>query len=330
MDKRLSLTAILVLCIALLVATLGWNVPAARSEANLALSKPFAGAMGTASAVGGWYPIGGGICSVASKHAKGLTLSPQVTGGSIENVRLLANKKVELIMVGAGTANKALSGLKPFTKKYTNMYGLFSFGATACHVITRANSGIKTFNDLKGKKVAVGPPGSGTESIARMVLELAGLTGKIKALPMGFGDMYDALKDGDIDAFFLQATPPGPAVEELARTKPITLLKFSDELIKKIIAKDGAYFKGTLDVGTYTGVKEAIPTAKAASFIACNRDLPEEVAYTFVKAVMQNLKDVRVIHAGARAIKLKDAPNGIVVPIHPGALRFYKEVGVVK
>lgn len=301
-----------------------------KEEDGLKLKESFSGAMGTASAVGGWYVIGGGICTVVSKHVEGLTLTPQVTGGSVDNVRLLENKEVELIMVGAGTVDKAKAGKAPFTQKYENMNALYNFGATANHIVVKKDSPINSIYDLKGKKVAIGPPGSGTEAISRVLFKVAKIEDDVKALPMGFADMYDALKDGNIDAFLLQASPPGPALEELARTTEIKLLNFEDEFLDAVKEVDPSYYKGVIKAGTYTGVNEDINNPMSVSYIACRPDLPEDIAYAIVKATFENLAEIQAVHAGAKAIELEIAIEGINVPIHPGALKYYKEKGLVK
>lgn len=296
---------------------------------GLKLEEPFEGSMGTASAVGGWYVIGGGICNVLNKNVEGLTLTPQVTGGSVENVRLLDNKENELIMIGGGTADAATRGIDPFSKKYDDIYGLFTFGATATHLVVRKDSNIKAIEDLKGKKVAIGPPGSGTERVAQVLFPLKNIEKDVVQLPMGFADMYDALRDKNIDAFLLQASPPGPALEELARTTEISLLNFDDEFIEAIREVDPSYYKGVIKKGTYTGIDEDINNPASVSFIACSSDLPEDVAYNIVKGVYENLEEIQAVHAGAKAIELDTAIEGITVPIHPGAIKYYKEVGLI-
>lgn len=297
---------------------------------EIKLMKPFEGAMGTASAVGGWYVIGGGICNVLSQNVEGLTLTPQVTGGSVENVRLLANKENELIMIGGGTADAATKGIEPFSQKYEDINGLFTFGSTATHVVVRKDSDINKIEDLKGKKVAIGPPGSGTERVAQVIFPLAKIENDVKQLPMAFADMYNALRDKNIDAFLLQASPPGPALEELARTIEIRLLNFDDEFIEAIKEADPSYFKGAINKGTYTGVDEDIYNPTSVSFVACSSELPEDVAYNIVKGVYENLEEIHNVHSGAKAIELSNAVEGLNVPIHPGALRYYKETGLIK
>ena len=315
---------IVVLVLATTSLTYGSSAAAAK---DAPLNKPINVVMGTASAVGGWYVLGGGVCQVIQKHIPGLTATPQVTGGSIENVRLLANKEVELIMVGAGTAIAALRGDKPFTERYEGlMNGLFTFGATAVHLVVRSGSNFNSLNDLKGKKVAIGPPGSGTENVSRKILAAAGLDKSIKAMPMGFNDMYDALKDGNVDAFVLEASPPGPALEELARTSGIKLIRLDDNLLDQIVTGDKAYYKGAIVAGTYSGVEYDVPTLFSASFVACRPDFPEEAAYRITKAVFENIPELIQVHASAKAIKLEGALYGIPVPVHPGAMKYYSEV----
>ena len=285
--------------------------------------------MGTASAVGGWYVIGGGICNVLSDHVKGLTLTPQVTGGSVENVRLLANDENELIMIGANTLNLAMEGKEPFTQKYEDMYGLFTFGGTVLHVVVRKDSGITSLDQLVDKKVAIGPPGSGTESMAQVMFRTLGITDEVKMMPMAFADMYDALRDKNIDCFLLEASPPGPALEELARTTEIMLLNISEELANSLHETDPSVIPVVLPGGTYSGVDQDMNITGAASMVVCRLSMPEDVAYNIVKGVYTYLDEIQAVHAGAKSITPETAIDGITIPLHPGAEKYFKEVGLI-
>ena len=328
MKTRIRLISVFVCISIMFLIAIVPNYSAEKEK--LQLSEPFVGAIGTASAVGGFYLIGGGISSIVNKYVEGLTLSPQVTAGSVDNVRLLDNYEVELISLASTTCYKAVNGLEPFQKKYENMNGLFNYTIGADHLVTRKNSGIESFNDLKGKKVAVGPAGSTTQAISQNIFDILGISTEVNAILMSFADMYDALRDRNVDAFFLSAGIPAPALQELARTTPIKIINFDQKLMDDLIKLGGGYIKGEIEAGTYYGVDEPITTLMDVTCYACRSDLPEDVAYSFVRAVFENLDEIKTISAGLEPLSLDMAINGIPLPVHAGALRYYREVGLVK
>ena len=210
------------------------------------------------------------------------------------------------------------------------MYGLFTFGGTVLHVVVQKDSGITSIDQLVGKKVAIGPPGSGTESMAQVMFRTLGIANEVQMMPMAFADMYDALRDKNVDCFLLEASPPGPALEELARTTEIRLLPISAELAKSLNETDASVKPLVLPAGTYSGVDIDMNITGSVSMVVCRQSMPEDVAYNIVKGVYTHLEEIQAVHAGARSISLESAIDGIDIPLHPGAVKYFKEVGLIK
>jgi TRAP transporter TAXI family solute receptor len=299
-------------------------------SAEYKLSEPFNGTMGTASAVGGIYLMGGGTSAIVSKYVDGLTITPQVTGGGVDNIRLLANKEVDMMSLSSFNYPRALLGLDPFTQKYEDMFGLYIYSTSAVHVVVAEESDIYTFEDFAGKRVAVGPPGSTTTDAAKMIFERTGIADEVDQILMAYAEMYDSLKDNTIDGFVLSAGVPAPALAELARIKPIRLIEFDDELLDELIENEPGYVKGSIKPGTYYGVDEPVSCPNSLLSWVCRSDFPDEVAYYFVKVSFEHLDEIRDVSPGLRELSLDNAIAGWTVPLHPGALRYYREVGLVK
>lgn len=184
---------------------------------------------------------------------------------------------------------------------------------------------------LKGKKVAVGPPGSSTQLFSKVMFDAAGISTEVKSILLSYSDMYNALRDRNVDAFILTATPPSPALQELARAVPIKLISFDKKMMDAIIVALGnSYSSGEIEAGTYYGIDEPIPSPIDVNTISCRLDLPEDVAYNFVRATFENLDGIVNVHAGLSTLTLKNALVGMPLPLHVGAIRYYKEVGLIK
>jgi len=191
-------------------------------------------------------------------------------------------------------------------------------------LVTLADSGITSFEDLKGKKVSVGAPGSGTYANAEQLLEIHGLSMEdIEAQSLDFGESTDGIQSGQIDAAFITAGYPTGAVEALNATNKVSIISVSDEKADALIEKYPYYAKDTIPAGTY-GIKGETPTVSVLAMLAVNKDLSEDLVYKITKAIYGNTD--KISHAKGEFIKAETALDGIGIEVHPGAKKYFDEV----
>ena len=195
----------------------------------------------------------------------------------------------------------------------------------------RSSGDIKSVADLKGKRVSVGDAGSGVEFNARQILEAYDISfDDIQVNNLGFGDSADALKDGKIDAFFCTAGAPTTAIVELATTNAINLLEIDDEHAKKLADAHPFYTTYAIPGGSYKGVDDDVQTVAIKATLIASPKLSEETVYNLTKAIFDNKDEIASTHAKGEELDLEYAVSGISVPFHPGAEKYFKEVGAIK
>ena len=211
-------------------------------------------------------------------------------------------------------------------KDFTTVAALY---AEVCQIVSSGD--IKSVADLKGKRVSVGDAGSGVEFNARQILEAYGISfDDIQVNNLGFGDSADALKDGKIDAFFCTAGAPTTAIVELATTNAINLLEIDDEHAKKLADAHPFYTTYSIPGGSYKGVDDDVQTVAIKATLIASPKLSEETVYNLTKAIFDNKDEIASTHAKGEELDLEYAVSGISVPFHPGAEKYFKEVGAIK
>lgn len=324
MKKLLSFTMLLVLV--LVAAACGTKESGGESTGGTTLPSQLVIATGGTS--GTYYPLGGGIAKIITDNTE-VTATAQTTGGSVENMRLLGNKEVELAFVQNDIADYASKGTFMFEgSKVDNLQGLATLYNETVHIVLPADSSISSVADLAGKKVSVGAPGSGVEANALQVLEVYGLTfDDLKAEHLSFGDSVSKIQDGNLDAAFVTAGAPTSAVTELSATKGVKLISLEADKIDALIAKYPYYVKEVIPADTYPGTPETTSVAVKA-MLAVSKDLPEDFVYEVTKALFENTNHLVAINQRAESITKENAVQGLNLEIHPGALKFYKENGL--
>lgn len=282
----------------------------------------------TGGTTGTYYPLGGGIAQIITKNTD-VTASAQTTGGSVENMRLLASGDVELAFVQNDIADYASNGLLMFEgTAVENLQGLATLYNETIQIVLPGDSTITSVADLKGKKVSVGAPGSGTEANTSQILEVFGLTfDDLDAEHLNFGDSVSRIQDGELDAAFVTAGAPTAAVTELSATKGVQLLTIEEDKIEELIAKYPFYVKDTIPAETYPDVAETTSVAVKA-MLAVSSDLPEDFVYDVTKALFENQDQLLAINPKAASITKENAIEGLSLDIHPGALKYYQEEGL--
>ena len=286
----------------------------------------------TGGTSGGYYPMGVALSQIYGKAMPNAKASVQATKASAENLNLLQAGRGEI----AFTLGDALSdawkgneeaGFKTPLKKLRGVAGIYS---NYIQIVASTDSGIKTLADLKGKRVAVGAPKSGTEINARAILKAAGMTykdlGKVEYLP--FGESVELMKNRQIDATLISAGLGVSAIRDLATAVKMIVVPIPADVVAKI--NDPAYIAGIVPANTYEGQTTAVTTVAIENFLVTHEGVPAETIYKMTKAMYENLDQMVAAHAAAKAIKREDGPRYMPLPLHPGAEKYYREVGLIK
>jgi TRAP transporter TAXI family solute receptor len=287
----------------------------------------------TTGGTGGvYYPLGGGMANVLSKFVPGMTATAEVTGGSVDNLKLIGAGKSEVGFVMADAAWEAANGTEKFKDNKVNARALMVLYPNKMHVVTVDGTGINKMSDLKGKRVSTGSPGSGVEVMALRVLEAMGLDPKkdIKQERLGAAESVNAIKDRKIDAFFWVGGVPTAALTDLAAT-PGTKMKLIDhgEYAEAMNKKYGPlYVKGTIPAGSYGGQDKPSENLDVWNILVTNDKMSDQMAYNIVKTLYEKKPELIAVHAEAKNIELKNQASGSPVPFHPGAKKYFEERGI--
>ena len=282
---------------------------------------------------GVYYPMGGGLASVLSSKVPGMSATAEVTGGSVDNLKLIGTGKPYVGFSMADAAKDATSGVDKFKDKPIEVRTLLILYPNLMHVATVESTGIKTMADLKGKRVSTGSPGSATEVMAFRLLEAAGIdpTKDIKRERLSVAESVNAVKDRKIDAFFWVGGLPTAAVTDLANSPgmKIVMVDTAAEVPAMNKKYGNLYFPSLITKQTYSGMAKDNNVAAVANLLVVNASMSDAEAYKIVKAVFDNQLELVRSHAEYRNVKLEtQKANATPVPYHPGALKYFKEKGV--
>ena len=307
----------------------GGNTAEGSSEGEASSSNdPSQLIIATGGTSGTYYPLGGGMADHITKNT-GITATAQSTGASAENVRLLRDQQADIAFIQNDIAEYAINGTAMFEQdgKIESFQALAALYDETIQIVVSADSNIASVADLKGKRVSVGSPGSGTEKNAEQILEAYGLTfDDVQLQRLSFGDSAKAIQDGQLDAAFQTAGTPTAAITELAVTTGVKIIPIDADKIDAIIAKYPFYVKTTIPANTYETVSEDIETVSVKSMLVIRSDLSEDLVYNVTKAIFENTD--KLGHAKAKEIKLENALQGVSIPVHPGAKKYFDEKGV--
>jgi hypothetical protein len=281
---------------------------------------------------GVYYPIGVALSQIFGKDIPNVRSTAQVTKASAENLNLLQAGRGELALALADSVSDAWKGDAEagFPKKLDKLRGLSGTYNNYIQIVASADSGIKTLADLKGKRISVGAAKSGTELNARAVFKAAGMTyaDMAKVEYLGFGESVELMKNRQLDATLQSAGLGVASIRDLATAIKIVLIPVPAEVVAKV--GDAAYQSSMIPANTYTGQTEAIPTAAITNFLVTHSGVSDDMAYRMAKAMYDNVDTLYAAHNAAKAIKRENAIKGMPVPLHPGAEKYYREVGLIK
>jgi TRAP transporter TAXI family solute receptor len=287
----------------------------------------------TTGGTGGvYYPLGGGMANILSKYVPGLQVTAEVTGGSVDNLKLINAGKSEVGFSMTDAAWEAYQGLDKFKDGKVSARTLMVLYPNKMHVVTIDGTGINKLSDLKGKRVSTGSPGSGTEIMAFRVLEAVGIDGKkdIKQERLGAAESVNAIKDRKIDAFFWVGGVPTAAVTDLAATPGIKIkLIDHDEAVDAMNKQYGPlYVKSVIPAGSYGGQDKASPNVDVWNILVVNDKMSDQMAYNIVKTLFEKKAELVAVHREAQNIELKSQALGSPIPFHPGARKYFEEQGI--
>ncbi len=282
---------------------------------------------------GVYYPMGGGLAAVLSKHVAGMSATAEVTGGSVDNLNLINSGKPYLAFTMADAAKDALDGDGKFKGKKVDLKTLLVLYPNRMHVVTVESTGIKSMKDLKGKRISTGSPGSATEVMAFRLLEAAGLDKDkdVKRERLGVSESVNAIKDRKIEAFFWVGGLPTAAVTDLANSPgmKISMIDHAAEVDAMNKKYGNLYFKDVIPKATYSGMPQDNQIASVANILVANGKMSDDEAYKIVKAIFDNKEELVRTHQEYATLSEKDQKSvSTPIPFHPGATKYLKEKGI--
>ena len=287
----------------------------------------------TTGGTGGvYYPMGGGMANILSKYVPGLTATAEVTGGSVDNLKLLNAGKSEVAFSMADASWDAYQGVDKFKDGKVSARTLMVLYPNKTHVVTVEGSGINKLSDLKGKRVSTGSPGSGTEILAFRILDAAGIDPKkdFKQERLGAAESVNAIKDRKIDAFFWSGGVPTAAVTDLAASPGVKMkLIDHDEFVDAMNKQYGPlYVKAVIPAGSYPGQDKPNAEIDVWNILIASDKMSDQMAYNIVKTLFEKKPELVAVHAEAKNIDLKSQASGSPIPFHPGAKKYLADQGI--
>jgi TRAP transporter TAXI family solute receptor len=285
----------------------------------------------TGGTSGVYYPLGVALSEIYGQGIEGARTQVQATKASVENLNLLQAGRGEIGFSLGDSVQEAWKGNKEagFPGKLDKLRGVAAIYPNYIQIVASQDSGVKTLADLKGKSLSVGAPASGTELNARAIFAAAGMSyedlGKTEYLP--FAESVELIKNRQLDATLQSAGLGVASIRDLATSMPINVVAVPAAEVAKIGAP---YISVTIPAGTYEGQTEPVETAAVGNFLITHEGVSEETVYQMTKLLFENLPKLTAAHAAAKAIDPKKALEGMPVPLHPGAERYYKEAGLLK
>jgi TRAP transporter TAXI family solute receptor len=303
---------------------------AAMSSAPAAHAQQFINIL-TGGTSGVYYPMGVAIGKIYGEKISGVKTQVQATKASVENLNLIEQGRGELAFTLGDSLKAAVEGDAEagFKTKLTKLRTIGAIYPNYIQIVATAESGIKTLADLKGKTLSVGAPKSGTELNSRAILAAAGMSykdlGKVEYLP--FAESVDLMKNRQLDATLQSAGLGVASLKDLSSSTQINVVSVPKAIVDKI----GPPFVSTIiPANTYTGQKEDVPTAAVINYLVTSSAVSDDLAYKMTKYVYESLPELEKAHAAGKGIKLETAAAGSPAPMHPGAIKYFKEKGLIK
>ncbi|CAN5198553.1 TAXI family TRAP transporter solute-binding subunit [soil metagenome] len=278
---------------------------------------------------GVYFVYGGALADQITQNIEGVEATAEATSASVDNMQLIADESSDVAFTLADTAADAVEGRESFDGDPVPAQALTRLYNNYTQVATTADSGIESIEDLQGKSVSVGSPGSGTEVIALRVLEAAGLDpdADIDRQQLGVDESVDAVRDGTIDAFFWSGGLPTGAVTALATTDQIVLLPTTEYIVALRETYGEVYQESNIPAGTYEGFDQDVSVIAVPNYLVVNESMDEELAYNITRLLFDQQDALAQAHPEANNLDINTAPQVPPLELHPGAQRYYDEAG---
>ncbi|MDH3335223.1 MAG: TAXI family TRAP transporter solute-binding subunit [Rhodospirillaceae bacterium] len=293
--------------------------------------------IGTGGVTGVYYPTGGAICRLVNKTRKehGIRCSAESTGGSVYNINTIRAGELEFGVAQSDWQYHAYHGTSKFKDAgaFKDLRAMFSVHPEPFTLIVRKDSGINKFEDLKGKRVNIGNPGSGQRGTMEVVMEAFGMKNSDFALASELkgSEMAAAICDNKIDAMIYTIGHPAAAIKEASTACEVKLVDVKGAPIDKLVKENAYYRVATIPGGMYTGTPNDVTTFGVGATFVTSAKVPDEVAYIVAKETMKNIEEFRKLHPAFANLDPKTMiTDGLSAPLHPGAIKAYKELGLMK
>ena len=285
--------------------------------------------IGTGGTGGIYYPYGGGVAEIWSKYVKGVKAVAEVTGASVENVKLAHKGETVIGEVMGDVAVAGFNGLSKFKGKKHDILSMAIMYPNLLQVVTLKKSGINNIEQVKGRSISTGSPGSGTNFMAEAVFKALGIPlDSYKDSRLSFTESANALRDGTIEVGVWSVGPGTSSILDLATTHDIHIINFTPEQTQKILAANQTYSAVDLAGGVYRGVDQAVPTIGVWNVMICQSSLDEGMVYQLVKVLFEKNDYLLKIHPSAAYTTPENAAKYSPIPLHPGTIKYLKEKGV--
>ncbi|MCP3032435.1 TAXI family TRAP transporter solute-binding subunit [Halobacillus sp. A1] len=281
----------------------------------------------TGGTEGTYYPLGGTFAQVINDNLDNVEANATSTGASVENMNAISGGDGEIAFTQTDIASYAAEGEVMFEEANEDFGAIGTLYPETIQIVTTMDSGIETVEDLEGKTVSVGAPGSGTNANADNILDVHGLNidEDIEARDLDFGDSTTGIQDGTIDAAFITSGTPTGAVESLAASVDVNIVSISAEKAQELMDEFSYYSEDEVPDGTY-GLEEAVPTVAVQAMLVAHSDLSEDMVYEMTKAIFENTDQIS--HDKGEEIDAESALEGVGVDLHPGAQKYFDEEGI--
>ncbi len=324
--KKILAFLLSMMVLAVMVAGCGGDSKPAAKEDKKPAAQKFIN-IATGGTAGTYFPLGGAIADILNKNIPGCNASAQSTGAAVANVNLLSQGKVDIAFLQNDIAYYADTGTEMFKdKKVEGILGLATMYPETVQIVTLKKTGIKSVGDFKGKRVAVGAAGSGTEANARQILGAYGIKyDDIKVQYLSFAEAAGALKDGNVDVAFVTAGFPTAAIQDIATQNEVVLVPVDPDKADALIKEYPFYTKVVVPAGTYAKQTADVNQIAVRCMLGVTSKMSEKDAYDITKAIYSNLDRMKAAHSAANVMSKASALDGMSVKLHPGADKFMKE-----
>lgn len=285
--------------------------------------------IGTASVGGVYYPPGIAMAEILTSNFK-TQATAQVTGGALENIQLIQDGNVKLAITTTANAFRGRNGLAPFTQEHPRVMALMSgLSQGVYHIAARPGSGIKTLTDLVGKRVSLGPAGGLGVELSSYVFEAAGFAIKdVRATYLSYDESASMMADGNLDAVIFQTALPNPALTQLEATgHSFEIVPLPEDVISQVVADHPYFSRFEVPADMYDMPANA-PTLNGTNMVIVDSELSEDVVYLITKAFIDNIDSIRASHPAIGAFNA-DSASVVPIPLHPGAVRYYRDAGLL-